>query len=88
MVRCQQALEDLRFHWGEAYEISYRSPWWQAVRRDTGSDLLASEPRELRNLIIVDYSCNPVLRYGLVALTFGDRHVSRVSSLCPSGCAG
>jgi hypothetical protein len=56
------ALADLRWHWGDAYEISEASGAWRAVRLDNGVTLVASDPGELRDLIVGDYNARPVPR--------------------------
>lgn len=60
----ERVLEDLRFHWGVAYRFRYDRVWgrWEAGRRDTGRLLIAGSARELRNLIVGDYSGRPVPR--------------------------
>ena len=57
-----EALNMLRWNWGEAYEITEALGVWRAVRCDTQRTLVASAPDELRVLIIADYSENPVPR--------------------------
>jgi len=55
-----EALKDLRYHWGSAYELSEGSGVWRAVRLDNQRALIATDPRDLRGLILADYSSNPV----------------------------
>jgi hypothetical protein len=56
-------LEDLRWHWGEAYLIHYFPPGkWVAQRRDSHSSMSADSPEGLRELIAVDYIARPVGR--------------------------
>ncbi len=56
-------LDELRWHWGEAYLIDYLGDWrWIAQRRDNRETLTAESPEELRNLIIADYTARPVPR--------------------------
>ena len=56
-------LDELRWHWGEAYLIDYLGEWrWVAQRRDTGATLRAESPHELRDLIVEDYTAHPVSR--------------------------
>ena len=55
-----RALADLRWHWGEAYEITEALGVWRAVRLDNQVALVAGDPEELRALIIHDYTCRPV----------------------------
>jgi len=56
----QCALADLRWHWGEAYEISEALGVWRAVRLDNGLTLVAIDPEELRALVVRDYTSRPV----------------------------
>jgi hypothetical protein len=56
------ALDDLRWHWGDAYEITEALGVWRAVRRDNQVALIASGPGELRDLIVTDYNRRPVPR--------------------------
>lgn len=57
-----QELNNLRYHWGEAYEISWGSGVWRAVRMDNRVSLVATAPEELRELMISDYASHPVPR--------------------------
>ena len=58
-----EALKDLLFHWGEAYEISVTEAGiWRAVRLDSQRALVATEAQELRDQIVKDYEHNPVKR--------------------------
>lgn len=54
-------LAGLRWHWGDAYEITWAGVF-RAVRRDNGSVLTARSAEELRMLIRADYSYRPVPR--------------------------
>jgi hypothetical protein len=56
------ALGHLHWHWGDAYEITEALGAWRAVRRDNQRSLIASEPEELRTLILADYLKEPVPR--------------------------
>jgi hypothetical protein len=61
------ALRDLQYHWGSAYEIGYGieltdGEIWHAIRRDTGAALTADAPQHLRRMILRDYGNNPVSR--------------------------
>ena len=56
------ALDDLRFHWGAAYEISYRLGQYRAVRRDDRSTVRADSAGELLRAIRADYAARPVPR--------------------------
>ena len=59
----EEFLSNLRWHWGEAYQISFFEPdVWIAVRRDTHDTLRADTPLALRDRIIADYSQKPVPR--------------------------
>jgi hypothetical protein len=55
-------LEDLRWHWGEAYRIDHYGLVWIAPRRDDRSTLRADSPEELRQAMIADYTARPVPR--------------------------
>ena len=54
-------LADLRWHWGDAYEITWTGEF-RAVRRDNGLALQAESADELRTLIRSDYTRRPVPR--------------------------
>jgi hypothetical protein len=54
-------LADLRWHWGDAYEITGAGEF-RAVRRDNGLGLQAESADELRTLIRNDYRRRPVPR--------------------------
>ncbi len=57
------ALEELRFHWGEAYDIAIAGGMWTARRRDGRGGTLASPlPEGLLVLIRADYAAMPVPR--------------------------
>ena len=57
------ALALLRWHWGDAYDISVDGDQWRAVRKDgEGGMITASRPDELRVLIVADYNARPVVR--------------------------
>jgi hypothetical protein len=57
------ALALLRWHWGDAYDISVDGDEWQAVRKDgEGSMISAPVPDELRMAMLADYSLKPVSR--------------------------
>jgi hypothetical protein len=55
-------LDYLRWHYGSAYEISYRAGQYRAVRRDDGSMIRRDDPAELLEEIRRDYQCRPVPR--------------------------
>lgn len=54
-------LADLRWHWGDAYQINWAGEF-RAVRRDNGLALQAAWADELRTLIRRDYTRRPVPR--------------------------
>jgi hypothetical protein len=57
------SLDDLKWHWGSAYVISYPRPGvWLAQRRDDNEMLRADTPGELHDRIVADYSARPVPR--------------------------
>jgi len=60
-VRRGMQLADLRWHWGDAYEINLFGAF-QAVRGDNGLVLMAASADELRALIRSDYLHRPVPR--------------------------
>jgi hypothetical protein len=54
---CAEALDDLRWHWGEAYLIHcLELGTWVAQRRDSRETLGAESPETLRDKIIADYA--------------------------------
>jgi hypothetical protein len=56
-------LDELRWHWGDAYGINYLGYGrWIAQRRDDKTMLRANSPEELREAIVADYSARPVPR--------------------------
>jgi hypothetical protein len=55
-------LADLRWNWGDPYEISGIMGHWRAVRRDDGTTLTAGSSEGLREAIIKDYFARPVSR--------------------------
>jgi len=58
-----EPLTALRWHWGEAYLISFYEPdAWVAQRRDNGETLRADNPMDLRERIKADYAAAPVSR--------------------------
>lgn len=56
------ALADLIWHWGQAYEITYRLGQYRAVRRDDGSTVRADSAGDLLDAIREDYRQRPVPR--------------------------
>ncbi len=58
-------LETLRWHWDEAYEITWDDGRFRAGRHDGRGRLEAGTAAELRALVIADYTERPVpRRYG------------------------
>ena len=56
-------LDELRFHWGSAYDIAIAGGMWTAQRRDgEGSPLADPLPEGLRLRIQADYEAMPVPR--------------------------
>ena len=55
-------LDELRWHWGEAYLIQCISGRWVAQRRDSHETMSADSPVTLREKITADYSARPVGR--------------------------
>jgi hypothetical protein len=56
-------LDELRFHWGGAYDIAASGDTFTARRRDGRGDQLADPlPERLRRLIRADYEAMPVPR--------------------------
>jgi len=57
------ALEALRWHWGEVYEIEIHEGEWRARRRDgLGGWITAPSDDELSKEILADYMLKPVPR--------------------------
>lgn len=57
-----EALEELRWHWGDAYSISLLDGRWLAQRHDTRETLTADTPEALNQAIFADYTAKPVPR--------------------------
>jgi hypothetical protein len=75
-------LKALRWHWGSAYSISFSEPdVWTAQRRDNRATLRADDPEGLRDLILSDYSANPVSRQ----VAGADRPETTNCPLAPGG---
>jgi hypothetical protein len=56
-------LDELRFHWGEAYDLGRGGAMWTARRRDgRGSTLADPSPGGLLLAIRADYAALPVPR--------------------------
>jgi hypothetical protein len=60
----QDALDRLRYGWGDAYRIDWDpSRGWQARRRDgIGGDITAASPDKLWAKVVNDYTRRPVPR--------------------------
>jgi hypothetical protein len=59
----EEALDMLRFHWGDAYEIEVSGGRWRARRRDgIGGWSDAADPDGLGWAIAADYAAKPVPR--------------------------
>ena len=56
------ALDDLRWHYGEAYLIELIGDRWIAQRRDSHATMSAGSPDQLLGLIRADYAARPVPR--------------------------
>lgn len=62
MSQGEEALAELVYHWGDAYEITDR-PQWQAKRRDgKGEPITAPDAGALTGLIRADYRADPLRR--------------------------
>ena len=57
-----QTLDDLAYHWGDAYLLSYARDRWAALRRDRLYFITADTLYELEAAIQADYGSNPVPR--------------------------
>jgi hypothetical protein len=55
-------LDDLRWHYGEAYLIELLGGRWVAQRRDSHATVSAGSPDQLLGLIRADYAAHPVPR--------------------------
>ena len=57
-------LEELRWHWGDAYLIGHDDErgWWAARRDQIGVFITAAGPEELWSAIHADYEAKPVPR--------------------------
>ena len=59
----EKPLDELRWHYGDAYLIHYFGPGrWVAQRRDDRETLRADNPVDLLDLIRQDYAARPVSR--------------------------
>ena len=58
-----EPLDELRWHWGDAYLIHFFEPGtWVAQRRDGHETMSADSPVILREKINQDYTARPVSR--------------------------
>jgi len=58
-----EPLDELRWHWGDAYLIHFFGPGkWVAQRRDSHETMSADSPVILREKISEDYAARPVSR--------------------------
>jgi len=55
-------LDELEFHWGDAYHVAVTGGTWTARRRDGKGTLADRLPEGLRALIVADYRSDPVPR--------------------------
>ena len=57
-------LEELRWHWGDAYLIGHDDErgWWAGRRDQIGVFMTAAGPEELWSAIHADYAAKPVPR--------------------------
>lgn len=55
-------LDELRWHWGEAYLIEFLDGRWVAQRRDSHATVSAENADGLLVLIRADYNARPVSR--------------------------
>jgi len=55
-------LDELRWHWGEAYLIDLIGSRWIAQRRDSHATIRADSADALLDLIRADYAAHPVSR--------------------------
>ena len=56
------ALDDFRWHYGEAYLIELIGGRWITQRRDSQATMSADSPDQLLGLIRADYATRPVPR--------------------------
>jgi hypothetical protein len=61
-MQTRRALDDLSWNWGEAYDLAVTRSGWVAKRLDNNRALVACGPGKLRELIIADYTAEPVSR--------------------------
>jgi hypothetical protein len=61
----ERDLDDLRFHWGGAYNVQHLGDTWLAQRKDKSRAVLSARtPAELLEKIRADYAARPVPRHG------------------------
>ncbi len=60
MALSDAALQSLQWHWGGAYKITFTGRGYRAARRDNGRELTADTTVDLHDLIVADYSGEPV----------------------------
>ncbi|MGD0937388.1 MAG: hypothetical protein ABR922_22815 [Streptosporangiaceae bacterium] len=58
------AIKELQWHWGETYQITGAGGTWLARRVDNGHTLVAASAVGLRELIVQDYTADPVPKPG------------------------
>jgi hypothetical protein len=58
----ERELRDVRYHWGEAYEIKKENGWYVAARRDGRGSVRRRTLGELTAEIRADYQALPVPR--------------------------
>jgi hypothetical protein len=69
-MACRECeLADLRWHWGEAYEIIPAGSIFSALRRDGLGSVTALTADGLRSLIREDYMARPVRRAAASPIT-------------------
>jgi hypothetical protein len=77
-------LDELQWHWGGAYMISFFEPDnWVAQRGDNHEALRADNPADLREKIVADYTTRPVSRQ--VASGADDRPETPSCRFLPEG---
>jgi len=59
---CDGDLADLRWHWGDAYDITVQNGMLRAARRDDGAAVTATTAERLAAEIRTDYGARPVPR--------------------------
>jgi hypothetical protein len=58
-----ESLDEIRWHWGEAYNVEHLGGLWLAQRLDKSrATVSARTPDELMELIRLDYEAAPVPR--------------------------